>query len=364
MTGQMQLPSHQLPGNGGREELLDLLDTAIILLDGQGRILLMNNAAENGLHLGRERAIGHRLADVALIPAELGSALVQGEGAGSGLRLHELDLAGGKYDCTIQADGQGGLLLELHNLEWEHKRSRLEQRELQTGLLHLLSRNLGHEIRNPLGGIRGASQMLANELASEELATLARLIMREADRIDELIQSFGQPQLAQKAVDFYPLLDEVLGLARLEFGQQTTIERDFDPSIPPLQGDATGIRQVLLNLVRNAYQAGSSRIVVRTRVEHGGALLQAGTSSLLRFDVIDDGEGVPDSLRNLLFLPMVTGKRNGTGLGLALSQHVAAAHGGLLTYEPVRAATGSGSCFSFYLPLEASRADAPVVGAA
>jgi len=248
------------------------------------------------------------------------------------------------------------VLLELHNLEWEHKRIRLEQREMQTGLLELFSRNLGHEIRNPLGGIRGASQMLANELASPELATLAHLIMREADRIDELIQSFGQPQLAQNEVDFYPLLDEVMALVGVEFGRQAVIDRDFDPSIPSIQGDRTAIRQVLLNLVRNAFQAGATQITLRTRVEHGGALLQASTTSLLRFDVVDNGEGVPESLRNLLFLPLVTGKRNGTGLGLALSQQIAAAHGGLLTYEPLGDDGGSGSCFSFYIPLEKSRA--------
>lgn len=332
------------------------MDTAIIRLDERGRICLMNLAAEYCLRTGRERALGQPLAEVAFIPAEMREAMVQLAHDGASVRLHELPMAGGQFDCTIQIDEQGMVLLELHDLEWEHKRLRLEQRELQTGMLELLSRNLGHEIRNPLGGIRGAAQMLANELASVEMATLARLIMREADRIDELILSFGQPRLAQAEVDFYPLLDEVLGLVDLEFGKQAVIERDFDPSIPPFQGDATAIRQVLLNLVRNAFQAAATRIVIRTRVEHGGALLQSVTSSLLRVDIIDDGEGVPESLRNLLFLPLVTGKRNGTGLGLALSQQIAAAHGGLLAYEPVRAEPGSGSRFSFYLPLEKSPA--------
>jgi two-component system nitrogen regulation sensor histidine kinase GlnL len=197
--------------------------------------------------------------------------------------------------------------------------------------------------------------MLANELASPEMATLARLIMREADRIDELIQSFGQPQLAQIEVDFYPLLDEVLTLVNAEFGRQAQIERDLDPSIPLIQGDAPAIRQVLLNLLRNAFQAAATRITIRTRVEHGGALLQTVTTGLLRIDIIDDGEGVPESLRNLLFLPLVTGKRNGTGLGLALSQQIAAAHGGLLSYEPLGAEHGTGSHFSLYLPLQKVR---------
>jgi two-component system nitrogen regulation sensor histidine kinase GlnL len=335
--------------------ILDQVDTAIVGLDEQRRICFMNNAAEHCLGLGRERALGRLMTEVVHVPPELQDAVQHPGQDGSGLRLHELKLAGGQYDCTVRADSSGEVLLEFHDLEWEHKRSRLEQRALQTGLLQLLSRNLGHEIRNPLGGIRGASQMLANELASPEMATLARLIMREVDRIDELIQSFGQPQIAQREVDFYPLLDEVLTLAAAEFGRQAKIERDFDPSIPPIQGDAPAIRQVLLNLVRNAFQAAASRIVIRTRVEHGGALLQAETTSLLRIDVSDNGEGVPEHLRNLLFLPLVTGKRNGTGLGLALSQQIAAAHGGLLTYEALNEEPGSGSRFSFYLPLAKSR---------
>jgi two-component system nitrogen regulation sensor histidine kinase GlnL len=328
------------------------MDTAIISLDACGRVQMMNSAAEHCLCLGRERALSRSLADVALIPQEMLEAVRQSRANGVGVRLHELELAGGRYDCTVQPGDQGMVLLELQNLEWERKRHRLEQRELQTGMLELLSRNLGHEIRNPLGGIRGASQMLASELASEEMATLARLIMREVDRIDELILSFGQPKMAQKAVQFYPLLDEVIGLVEIEFGQQAMVERDFDPSIPVFQGDATAIRQVLLNLMRNAMQAHSSRIVIKTRVEHGGALLQSTSTSLLRIDVIDDGEGVPESLRNFLFLPLVTGKRNGTGLGLALSQQIAAAHGGLLTYEPVPAEPVGGSRFCLYLPLD------------
>ena len=103
---------------------------------------------------------------------------------------------------------------------------------------------------------------------------------------------------------------------------------------------------MILNLLRNACQAGATVLLIRTRVEYGNALLQAGPRSVIRMDVIDDGRGVPDALRSLLFLPMVTGRRNGTGLGLALSQQIASAHGGLLTFEPLE----QGSCFSLYLP--------------
>lgn len=345
-------------------DLMELLDSAVILLDRAGRIEQLNAAAEQCISAGRDRAIGRLLAEVTFVPPELRDALRQPAEDGSALRLHEIALAGGQFDCTVKPVRDGSLLLELHDLEWEHRRTRLQQRELQTGLLELLRRNLGHEIRNPLGGIRGAAQMLAAELSAPEMAQLARLVMREADRIEELLQSFGQPQVASEPFDLYPVLDEAIGLLGAEFGDAVSFQRDFDPSIPPIVGDGAAIRRVLLNLLRNACEAGASRVELRTRIEHGGALLQATRASVFRLDVTDNGEGVPESLRNLLFLPMVTGKRGGTGLGLALSQQIAAAHGGLIGYEPAGIGGSAGSRFSLYLPLDrqppaTSRGDRP-----
>ena len=307
----------------------------------------MNTAAEHCLLASRDRATGCVIGEVAEIPTALRDAIRKAPGTVQVFRLHELKFGGGLFDCTIQSTEGGNLLLELNNLEWEQMRLRLEQREVQTGMLELLSRNLGHEVRNPLGGIRGAAQMLAEELEYGELSTLARLIMRESDRIDELIQRFGQPELVRQEVDIYPLLDEALDVLTAEFGDTVQVERDYDPSIPPISADVSAIRQVLLNLLRNACQANSSMVLIRTRVEHGSALLQSDLKSVLRLDVIDDGQGVPESLQSLLFLPLVTGRRDGTGLGLSLSQQIASAHGGLLTFE----ALDKGSRFSFYLPL-------------
>ena len=330
---------------------LDLLDTVVIRLDGMGRLIQMNAAAENCFLVSRDRAMGRVIWEVAAVPLELRDAIHDPPGTSQGLRLHELKLGGGIYDCTIQAVEDGTLLLELNNLEWEHMRVRLQQREVQTGMLGLLSRNLAHEVRNPLGGIRGAAQMLAAELESGELCTLARLIMLESDRIDELILRFGQPELVRRQVDIYPLLDEAIDLLGAEFGDSVHVERDYDPSIPAIRADATAIRQVIVNLLRNACQANSKLVVIRTRVEHSSALLQSDENSVLRLDVIDDGQGVPESLQSLLFLPLVTGRRDGTGLGLSLSQQIASAHGGLLTFE----ALDKGSRFSLYLPLAACR---------
>jgi two-component system nitrogen regulation sensor histidine kinase GlnL len=341
------------PGQVG--QVLDQLDTGVISLDRAGRILFMNNAAENCLLVSRERAGGRRLEEISAIPEALLEAIREVPGSGHGVRLHELSFGGGLYDCTIQFEGGDKLLLELHNLEWEKLRLRLQQRELQTGMLDLLGRNLGHEVRNPLGGIRGAAQMLWDELESGELATLAHLIMRESDRIDELIRRFGQPELERRDIHLYPLLDEALDLLEAESGKAVRVERDYDPSIPAISADASAIRRVFLNLLRNAYQAGADLILLRTRVEHGNTLLQNGPGGVIRIDFIDNGQGVPESLRSLLFLPLVTGRRDGTGLGLSLSQQIASAHGGLLTYEPLE----QGSRFTFFLPLGISAADEP-----
>lgn len=326
--------------------LLDRLNTGLVRLDHTGRILFLNSAAEQCLVVSRDRARGRKFCELEVLPVEISNAVAEAPQKNNGIRLHELKLPGGLFECSVQSLEDGNVLLEFHNLEWEKKRMQLQQRELQTGLLELLSRNLGHEVRNPLGGIRGAAQMLADELETGELSTLARLIMRESDRIDELIQSFGQPELVRAETDLYPLLDEALDLLIAEFRDSVQIERDYDPSIPPLLGDRSAIRGVILNLLRNACQAGATVVKIKTRVEHSSALMDSGSGRVIRLDVIDNGPGVAVSLRPLLFLPFVTGRRDGTGLGLALSQQIAAAHDGLLTFEALE----HGSRFSMYLP--------------
>lgn len=328
------------------DNLLDRLDTGVVSMERSGRIGFMNSAAEHCMLISRDRAYGRLISDIAQMPPELLDTVRTLPEGRQNIRLHELKLAGGLFDCTIQTQEDGNLLLEFHNLEWEKMRLSLQQRELQTGMLELLSRNLGHEVRNPLGGIRGAAQMLAEELGTGELSTLARLIMRESDRIDELIQRFGQPELDYREMDLYPMLDEALDLLAAEFQETVKLERDYDPSVPAFSGDRLAIRRVILNLLRNACQAGASSVVIKTRVEYGTAISPSGKGGVIRLDVIDNGSGVPESIRSLLFLPFVTGRRDGTGLGLALSQQIASAHGGLLSYE----AREQGSRFTLYLP--------------
>jgi two-component system nitrogen regulation sensor histidine kinase GlnL len=330
--------------------MLGLLSTAVVELDDEGRIRQMNPAAEDCLAIGSERAHGVVFSEIDGVPVNLVNAIAATHAEQHGRRLRECRMAGGWFDCSVQLLAGQHTLLEFHDLRWQKQQDKMQQREVQTGMMDMLRRNLGHEIRNPLGGIRGAAQMMAAELAGNELSTLAELIMREVDRVDELLDRFGRPELKLTKVDIHFVLKETTELLLLESADSITVVHNYDPSIPMLHADSSALRQLFLNLLLNAFQAGASRIELKTRVDYSGSVLSPGVSRVLRIDVMDDGDGVPESLRSMLFLPMTTSRRDGTGLGLALAQQIAAAHEGLLSYEPQQ----RGSRFTLRLPMERS----------
>lgn len=328
--------------------MLDSLSTAVIQLDDLGCVRAMNAAAEHCLATGRERVLGCLFRDIGGIPDELSGAISATTSEQRGRHLSECKLAGGLFGCMIQPVAGQGMLLEFYDLKWQQQQNKMQQREIQTGMMDMIRRNLGHEIRNPLGGIRGAAQMIAAELSDRELGSLAELIMREVDRIDELLTRFGQSELDCQPLDIHFVLQETIELIRLESAESVTIIQNYDPSIPRISADSTALRQVFLNLLRNAFQAGATEIEIRSRVDYDITLLQPGMGRVVRLDIKDNGCGVPESLRGMLFLPLVTGRRDGSGLGLALAQQIAAAHKGLLTYAPLE----PGSRFTLRLPLQ------------
>ena len=330
--------------------MLDSLSTAVIELDDRGCVRSMNSAAEHCLATGRERVHGWQFHHIGGIPQELSEAISATVREQRGRHLSECKLAGGLFGCTIQPVTGQGLLLELYDLKWQRQQTKMQQREMQTGMMDLIRRNLGHEIRNPLGGIRGAAQMMAAELADRELGSLAELIMREVDRIDELLERFGHSELDCQPIDIHYVLQETTELLRLESGESVKIIQNYDPSIPKISADSSALRQVFLNLLKNAFQAGATEIEIRSRIDYDITVIQPGTGGVMQLDIKDNGCGVPESLRGMLFLPLVTGRRDGTGLGLALAQQIAAAHKGLLTYAPLE----PGSRFTLRLPLQRS----------
>jgi two-component system nitrogen regulation sensor histidine kinase GlnL len=231
-------------------------------------------------------------------------------------------------DITIGPAADGLVLIEVHPLGGEPDAA--APANLSASL-----RGLAHEVKNPLAGVRGAAQLLARRVTDPELVRLADLIVTEADRLaalaNRLLQPDGKPHLA--ALNLHEVAERARALIAVEAEPDLQLERDYDPSLPLLRGHGDRLLQLALNLMRNALQAGAARIGLRTRVEYNVLIGEQVSRLAARLDVIDNGRGVADAMRDTLFLPFVSGRSKGTGLGLALAQEIAAEHGGALSYR-------------------------------
>ncbi len=350
---------------------LDWISTPVALLGPQGELRFANTALEDALGLSRRVLQGTDFCRLLADPGPLQRALA-GAGTQDGTELHfAAELLSPRYGrvplqaCVRHAEPAPGVLLQLWPLHPQARHER-EERLREQGEAHReLVRNLAHEIRNPLGGIRGAAQLLELELPAPELADYTRVIIREADRlralVDRLLEPHRQPQQLAD-VNIHEVCEHVRALVQAEYGAGLALLRDYDASIPELRGDRAQLVQALLNIVRNAAQAlapriaaGDARILLRTRVAHQVALAQRQQRVALVLDVIDNGPGVPAALQERIFLPLVTGREDGTGLGLTLAQAIVQRHGGLLECESQPGCTR----FSLLLPLPRGLAAPP-----
>lgn len=216
-------------------------------------------------------------------------------------------------------------------------------------------KGLAHELRNPLAGLKGAAQLLQRREQDAVTQELVGVIGNEADRLGSLLERFLQPQPQRPPVpvNIHAVAEQVLQLASHDAGWSVKLARDYDPSLPALPGDPERLTQALWNLLRNALQAGAGTVTIRTRAEHAVRIGDAVHALALRLEVVDDGSGVPDSLAEHLFLPLVSGRAEGSGLGLALAQQVVREHGGWLGY---RSRPGH-TVFTLLMPMPT--ADAP-----
>lgn len=196
-------------------------------------------------------------------------------------------------------------------------------------------KGLAHELRNPLAGIRGGAQLLARRHGDAASSELTGLIQSEVDRLAALLDRLMAPQPAtpHQPLNLHAVLDRVLHLAEHDAGWAVRLTRDYDPSLPEIDGDADRLVQATWNLVRNAIQAGATQVTLRTRAEHGARIADVVHPLALRLDIADDGRGIPDELAEQVFLPLVSGRAEGSGLGLALAQQVTREHGGALSFR-------------------------------
>ena len=211
-------------------------------------------------------------------------------------------------------------------------------------------KGLAHELRNPLAGIKGGAQLLARKHDDAASTELTSLIQSEVDRLAALLDRLMSPQPAtpHAPLNLHAVLDRVLRLAENDAGWAVRLIRDYDPSLPEVDGDADRLTQATWNLVRNAIEAGATQITLRTRAEHGARIADRVHPLVLRLDIVDDGRGIPDTLAEQVFLPLISGRAEGSGLGLALAQQVAREHRGALTF---RSRPGH-TVFTLLLPLE------------
>ncbi|WP_439886573.1 nitrogen regulation protein NR(II) [Pseudomonas sp. MBLB4123] len=346
--------------------LLDNLTTATLLLNGELRLEYMNPAAEMLLAVSGQRSHGQFISELFTESAEALSALRQAVEQAHPFNKREAVLTSvtGQtltvdYAVTpILSRGATLLLLEVHPRDRMLKITKEEAQLSKQETTKLLVRGLAHEIKNPLGGIRGAAQLLARELPAPDLKDYTDVIIEEADRlrnlVDRMLGSNKLPSLTPTNV--HEVLERVASLVEAESQGGIILVRDYDPSIPDLLIDREQMIQAVLNIVRNAMQAiatqkhdlGLGRITLRTRTLRQFTIGHTRHRLVARIEIIDNGPGIPQELQETIFYPMVSGRAEGTGLGLAITQNIISQHQGLIECESHPGHT----LFSIFLPLE------------
>jgi two-component system nitrogen regulation sensor histidine kinase GlnL len=334
------------PNLGG----LELLATAVALLDGELRLRYLNPAAEQLFEVSGRSVRGQPFTRFFVDAEEL---------AGKLKLASEEDWGFWDQNCVLTPvgrtplhlnvlaspidSGDARLLLEIRRIEQRLRAEREEQLASVQEASRELVRNLAHEVKNPLGGLRGSAQLLERELTDRpDLREYTQVIIKEADRLqllmDRLLTPHRPPHIG--AVNIHEVCERVRSLILAEFPEGFRLERDYDSSLPELSGDREQLIQVVLNIVRNAAQsivatpaAGrgpAPKIVLRTRVARQVTLARRRHRLALELSIIDNGPGIPDSIRDRIFNPLVSGRDGGTGLGLTLAQTYVQRHRGAI----------------------------------
>jgi two-component system nitrogen regulation sensor histidine kinase GlnL len=342
--------------------LLDQLSGAVVLLDAELRPLYLNPAAEGMLAVSRQHAAGHSLSELIRDGEVLIAALRETLASGTPFTQRQANLNLATLSQPVCVDVSATplpgdrILLEMQSMDRMMRISREEALVSSHQTSKHLARGLAHEIKNPLGGIRGAAQLLAKVLPDPKYVEYTRVIIEEADRLRDLVDRMLGPQEPPvfTSVNIHEVLERVLVLLSVEAGGRVEFSRDYDPSMPELRGDRDQLLQAVLNVVRNAMQvlldhpASSPCIRLRTRVQRYSTIGKRTHKLVCRLEVIDNGVGIPSEILSTIFYPMISGRANGTGLGLAISQTIIAQHQGLIECESQPGHTR----FCIYLPLD------------
>jgi two-component system, NtrC family, nitrogen regulation sensor histidine kinase GlnL len=319
---------------------LDLLPTAVVALDDELMVCYANPAAESLLATGAKTLIGQQFLNLFAEREALAEALLEARKTHWDYSARNVTYARPGREplplaCVVTRIDlpEAALLAELRPIEQQLRMAREERLQFEQQANRELIRNLAHEIKNPLGGLRGSAQLLEKELKRDDLREYTQVIIKEADRLQTLMDRMLTPHRAPRleAFSVHEVLERVRSLVKAEFG--TDIERDYDPSLPELVADREQLIQAALNIARNAAQAGSKKITFKTRVLRQVTILKQRHKLALELQVVDDGPGVPDEIQDRIFNPLVSGREGGTGLGLSLAQTFVQYHQGVIEFE-------------------------------
>ena len=341
--------------------ILENANTAILLFDADLELVYMNPASEMLLAISAKRAAAAPVDRLLPNNQSLVESLRRGLQSGHPYSERELSLrlANGQeitVDATItpisDSQQEQSLLVEISQLDRQLRIAREEHLLAQHNATREVVRGLAHEIKNPLGGLRGAAQLLERELDDDELKEYTNIIIGEADRLQNLLNRMLGPNTLphNQHINIHELLERVRQLVQAEVPETIRIERDYDPSVPELYADPDQLIQALLNLVRNAVQAlgDEGTVTLRTRTRRQITIGSLRHKLVASIEVIDNGPGIDQEMIDKIFYPMVTGRAEGTGLGLPIAQALINQHQGLIE---CRSQPGQ-TVFTILIPLE------------
>ena len=340
--------------------ILDHLSDAVLLFDDSLRLRYMNSAGEMMFGLSARQVQDTKLLNVLFAEDQLSETEFRHiVDSGISLTKRNILLSQLNRSMTVNvnvtplfSEKNPGVLLQVQQVDRHLRVSMGEHLLVQQNAAKMLLRGLAHEIKNPLGGLRGAAQLLDRELPEEELREYTRIIIEESDRLQSLVDRMLAPNKPPRKslLNIHRVMERVRQLVQVEAPSGVNIVRDYDPSIPDVLGDSDQLIQAILNIVRNALQAvgGTGEIVLQTRIHRQVTIGHRRSPLAVRIDIVDNGPGIDPDLLQQIFYPMVTGRGEGTGLGLSIAQSLINQHGGL-----VECSSSPGhTVFSIFLPLE------------
>lgn len=353
-------PPHA-PESDLTRRLLENLNTAVLLFDQELRLIYLNPAAEVLLAASARQARGVNLKELLNSNQELIESFRRSLKSNHPFTERDvpLTLPSGHtitVDCTVtplnEPHHTAELLVEILRVDHHRRIVREESLLAQHHASRAVVRGLAHEIKNPLGGLRGAAQLLERELSDDALKEYTGIIIGEADRLQTLVNRMLGPNTRPqwRSINIHQIVERVRTLAAAEAPPGVQIERDYDPSIPDFMAEPDQLIQAVLNIVRNALQAVGHRgeIILRTRSIRQATIGHQRHKLAIRLDIVDNGSGIPPDMIDNIFFPMVTGRPDGTGLGLPIAQDLVNQHRGLIECcsEPGK------TIFTLLLPIE------------